>query len=124
MLSILHERFPQFPVVTFDNAADINAWFADHLHTCVLICLDHDLGPNRRRDGALFDPGTGRDVSDFLAARDPVCPILIHTTNTDARPGMILTLEDATWPVSYVSPYEDVLWIREVWADAVCDVLG
>ena len=123
MTPILAERFPQFNVVTFDNAPDISKWFADNLPSCVLICLDHDLGPNRNRDGAAFDPGIGRDVSDYLCSRDPVCPIIIHTTNTDARPGMIFTLEDAGWIVSYVSPYSDVLWVREVWADEVGNVL-
>ena len=124
MAPLLRERFPQFTVVAFDNAPDINAWLADNLQSCVLICLDHDLGPNRQRDGDVFDPGTGRDVANNLAACFPVCPIIIHTTNTDARPGMIFALEDAGWAVSYVSPYEDVRWIREVWADAVRDVLS
>ena len=123
MTPILAERYPQFTVVTFDNAPDINAWFADNINSCVLICLDHDLGPTRKRDGADFDPGIGRDVSDYIATREPICPIIIHTTNTDARPGMILGLEDAGWVVSYVSPYADVLWVREVWADEVDGVL-
>ena len=119
MVPILRKRYPRLNAVTFDNAPDINAWFADNLECCVLICLDHDLGPNRKRDGAVFDPGIGRDVSDYLATREPCCPIITHTTNTDARPGMISTLEDAEWKVSYVSPYSDVLWVREVWADEV-----
>ncbi len=124
MAPILAQRFPDFSVVTFDNAPDINAWFADNLSVCALICLDHDLGPNRKRDGKVFDPGIGRDVANYLATREPVCPVIIHTTNTDARPGMIFVLEDAGWAVSYVSPYEDVLWIREVWADAIGEVLA
>lgn len=124
MVPLLDERYPRLSVVTFDNAPDINAWLADNLNLCVLICLDHDLGPNRTRDGAVFDPGIGRDVADYLASRNPVCPIIIHTTNTGARPGMIAVLEDAGWVVSYVSPYEDVLWIREVWANAVGNAIS
>ena len=116
MVPILRKRYPALNVVTFDNAPDINAWFAGNLHLCILICLDHDLGPNRKRDGAVFDPGIGRDVSDYLASRDPVCPIIIHTTNTDARPGMISALEDGGWVVSYVSPYSDLLGSRGVGA--------
>ena len=124
MEPILAKRYPQYNVVTFDNAPDINAWFEANLPSCILICLDHDLGPTRKRDGADFDPGIGRDVSDYLASRDPICPVIIHTTNTDARPGMIFGLEDAGWIVSYVSPYSDVLWVREVWADEVRSVLS
>ena len=124
MTPVLQRKYPRHKVVTFDNAPDMNAWFASHLDSCALICLDHDLGPNRSRDGRVFDPGIGRDVADYLASREPVCPVIIHTTNTVARPGMILALEDAAWSVSFVSPYDDVLWIREVWIDEVQRVLG
>ncbi|MDB4778249.1 hypothetical protein OAG68_02210 [bacterium] len=124
MVPILNLRFPELNVVTFDNAPDINQWFSDHLETCILICLDHDLGPSRQRNGASFDPGIGRDVADCLALRLPVCPIIIHTTNTDARPGMIFALEEADWTVSYVSPYADTLWISEVWTQEVLEVLS
>ena len=124
MTPILAERYPQYEVVTFDNAPDINDWFTDNLNSCVLICLDHDLGPNFKRDGADFDPGIGRHVSDYLASRQPICPIIIHTTNTFARPGMIFELEGSGWDVSYVSPYSDVLGVREVWADEVANVLS
>ena len=124
MLPILESCYPQYPVVTFDNAPDMNSWFQDHLSSCALICLDHDLGPNRKRDGKVFDPGIGRDVADFIASFQPVCPIIIHTTNTIARPGMIVVLEEAGWQVEYVSPYSDVTWIGEVWADEVRKTLG
>ncbi|MFK7768822.1 MAG: cyclic-phosphate processing receiver domain-containing protein [Mariniblastus sp.] len=100
MVPILAKRYPQLKVVTFDNAPGINAWFEENLESCVLICLDHDLGPNRERDGKVFDPGIGRDVTEFLSTREAVCPIIIHTTNTIARPGMIFILEDAGWSVS------------------------
>src|SRR5580698_4503000 len=45
-----------------------------------LISLDHDLNP---QPGATVDPGTGLDVAQFLADFLPVCPVLIHTSNTD-----------------------------------------
>ncbi len=123
MLKILSHRFPQYQVATFDNAPAMNTWLTDNIRSCILICLDHDLGPNRQLDDGVFDPGTGRDVADLIASHDPVCPIIIHTTNRDARPGMILSLEDAGWSVSYVSPYNDVSWIGEIWSDAIGDVL-
>lgn len=124
MIPVLNQCYPALNVETFDNAPDINAWFHGHLDKCCLICLDHDLGPNRKRNGTVFDPGIGRDVANYLATQIPVCPIIIHTTNTIARPGMIQALEDAEWIVSYVSPYADTLWIREVWKDEVQRILG
>lgn len=124
MRAWLSAHYASRPVVDFDNAPDMNDWFAANLTECRLICLDHDLGPNRRRDGEIFDPGIGRDVANFLASQSPVCPVIIHTTNHIARPGMISTLQDAGWKVSYVSPYADLLWVQEVWADAVRAALG
>ena len=91
----------------------------EHLARCAIICLDHDLGPSRTRDGAEFDPGTGRDVADFLATYDPVCPVNIHTTNTLASPGMEMSLRDAGWSCSRVIPYGDTAWIAEWWIEEV-----
>ena len=124
MQPLLTSRFPSFVVSTFDNAPDMIDWLREHLDSCILICLDHDLGPNRNRDGEVFDPGIGRDVVDYLATRKPTCHIIIHTTNTDAAPGMEFALRDASWSCSRVVPYEDVLWIREVWIDEVITVLA
>lgn len=123
MLAVLRDRHSRYEVVTFDNAPDIVVWFKERLGCCALICLDHDLGPNRERDGKTFDPGTGRDVSRHLATCAPICPVIVHTTNTLARPGMLTDLEQSGWDVCYVSPYADTLWIQEVWSDAVAHAL-
>jgi hypothetical protein len=103
----------------FDNAPDIIAWLRDHLQEAVLISLDHDLGPNRERDGRVFDPGTGRDVADFLATQPPQCPVILATTNSLARPGMELVLQDAGWTCVNVIPFGDLEWIENVWRGAL-----
>jgi len=112
MTSCLLECDPQRDIVTFDNAPGMIAWLANHLQDVALICLDHDLGPNRVRDDKVFDPGTGRDVADYLATRRPTCPVLIHTTNSLAAPGMAMALEAAGWKHSRVLPYNDLEWVR------------
>ncbi len=124
MLTCLDRKHPQFERIAFDNAPEMNAWLREHVAECELICLDHDLGPTRRRENEGFDPGVGQDVVVLLAEFPPVCPVIVHTTNTIARPGMLSTLADASWRVSYVSPYDDTRWIREVWAAEVQRVLG
>jgi CheY-like chemotaxis protein len=111
-------------VVTFDNAPDMIDWLRKHLEDVSLICLDHDLGPNRCRDGNVFDPGTGRDVADYLASRSPVCPVLIHTTNSLAAPGMAMVLDDSGWLHSRVVPYNDLEWVSADWIDVVRKALG
>src|SRR5262245_16144958 len=84
-------------VVVFDNAPDMIDWLQKSASQAALICLDHDLGPNRMIDGRSFDPGIGRDVADYLATIKPVCPVIVHTTNSLAAPGMKLVLKDAGW---------------------------
>ena len=124
MLACLNERFPSKPVFVFDNAPDMIGWLSEHLQELRLICLDHDLGPNRARSGETFDPGTGRDVADYLAGQQPICPVLIHTTNSLAAPGMVMTLEDAGWAHARVVPYDDFAWIQESWIEMVSELLA
>ena len=120
----LGERFPLYSVVACDNAPDAIQWLRDHLEEAVLICLDHDLGPNRLRGGEVFDPGTGRDVVDHLVTRRPCCPVLIHTTNSLAAPGMTMALQDAGWSWSRVVPYNDLEWVRGDWIGCVAECLA
>jgi CheY-like chemotaxis protein len=124
MSACLHGRFSEYEVVVFDNAPDMIERLSQHLEEVRLICLDHDLGPNRLRAGRVFDPGTGRDVADYLATRQPVCPIVIHTTNNLAAPGMEMVLEDTGWVHSRIVPYNDLEWVREGWIVKVAEALG
>jgi CheY-like chemotaxis protein len=65
-----------------------------------LISLEHDL-----------DHGTGLEVAKFLAARQPVCPVIVHSANTDRSFSMCNELRFADWKVDRVGP------IGEKWAD-------
>lgn len=123
MAAILSRKYCDCRLVYFDNAPDTIDWFQSNLSTAGLISLDHDLGANRVRNGAEFDPGTGRDVADWLASQQPVCPIIIHSTNDLAVPGMRGVLEESGWNCRCVTPYGDLDWIGEVWQDAVIELL-
>lgn len=119
MVHALSSHLPDIAPATFDNAPEMIDWLGEHLHRCLVICLDHDLGPNRIRHATVFDPGTGRDVVDFLAARVPVCPVIIHTTNSLAAPGMETALQESGWRCSRVVPYDDLTWVGEWWLEEV-----
>jgi hypothetical protein len=118
MRSLLAEH-PQFQAQFFDNAPDMINWLGSHLAEVVLICLDHDLGPNRQRSGQVFDPGTGRDVVDFLIQHSPQCPVIVHTSNGFSAPGMMFAFEYANWTAIRVVPYNDLDWVTQAWAKAV-----
>jgi len=106
----------------FDNAPDMIAWLARHIEEVDLVSLAHDLGPSRFRDGMLFDPGTGRDVTDFLLEMDRSFPVIVHTSNNTAGQRMVNMLEEAEWPCFRVEAKDDLAWINAKWAPLVAEV--
>lgn len=111
----LRDRFYQFEHRFFDNAPEAIRFLQDHLNETILICLDHDLEMKKGPDGTWVDAGTGRDVTDFLAQRPPGCAVVIHTTNSTARVGMKMVLQDAGWKTRTVIPFDDMAWIPSCW---------
>jgi ADP-ribosylglycohydrolase len=79
--------------------------------TAGLISLDHDLNP---MPGVSTDPGTGVDVARFLGDFMPVCPVLIHSSNTDRVYSMQNELRFAGWMVDRVGPL-GMDWIKTSW---------
>jgi CheY-like chemotaxis protein len=124
MKTVLKERFDNFEQVFFNNAPQMITWLNEHLRETALICLDHDLGPNRQEKNRIFDPGTGRDVVDYLATQRPGCPVILHTTNSLAAPGMECALKEAGWKCSRVIPSADLEWIEAIWARNVSKLLN
>jgi len=88
----------------------------EQLPFCRLISLDNDLEKVRADDP---DPGEGRDVGRYLVTQAPVCPIIIHSTNTQAAFAMEAELTDAGWRVERVTPYGDLAWVDREWYWAV-----
>jgi hypothetical protein len=76
-----------------------------------LISLDHDLEPAA---GETADPGDGLEVAKFLAARPPVCPIIIHSSNGQRSVWMSGEFELAGWKYRRVAPIGDD-WIERDW---------
>jgi hypothetical protein len=109
----------EFEPVTFDRADAMITWLDEHLNRVALISLDHDLPLIARPDGRVEDFGTGRMVADWLAEQTPVCPVIVHTSNENAAPGMIRVLTDGGWTYFRVYPHDDCAWVATAWVDAV-----
>jgi len=124
MVRLLQTALPGYEVVVFDGAPDMIEWLRKNLTDVKLICLDHDLGANRIISGEIQDPGTGRDVADYLSTLKPTCPVLIHSSNVMAAPGMLMVLEEAGWCCSSLSPFNDLEWVRACWLDNVRNALS
>jgi len=89
------------------------------LETCQLISLDHDLNPVA---GVSRDPGTGLDVARFLAEARPNCPIIIHTSNVEARWSMHNEFRFVNIHAEIVGPIGDN-WIDESWLPRATSLL-
>lgn len=111
---------PDCEIVLWRNAPDMIAQFPGHLSSASLISLDHDLV----QDPGDPDPGDGLEVAESLAKHDPVCTVILHSTNRDRVYSMIRELEDGGWTTLRVAPVgmgED--WITSVWLPKVKDLL-
>lgn len=115
MKKLLSADFPDYDAVFFDNTPEMLDWLKVNLDKTSLICLDHDLGPDRIIKGQMTDPGTGRDIADYLEIQKPVCPVIIHTTNSFGRDAMKFALQDAKWDTTVVFPSAEISWIQTSW---------
>lgn len=112
----LKERFPFFEVDFFATAKKMNEHIASSgLEDVALVSLDHDLELIPGADSELIDPGTGVDVAEELSRQQAVCPVIVHTTNNVAGDRMQCMLQKAGWKTQRVVPYDDLVWIDDMW---------
>lgn len=88
--------------------------------TTALVSLDHDLNPG---PGATADPGTGLDVAKFLADFMPVCPVLLHSSNTDRVYSMHNEFRFAGWTTDRVGPIGNG-WVATSWLPRARELLS
>ena len=123
MQECLGDRFPQFDVHFAPTAPQMRELIDEHLSGTALIALDHDLELIETETGQLLESGTGREIADLLAARSPVCPVVIHSTNSPAAIGMQAVLDEAGWETHRVLPFGDLEWVPTVWFRSVRDAI-
>lgn len=119
MRACLRDRFHQYDARFFDDARKTIEFLNESLDETILLLLDHDLELKCDSNGVTTDPGTGREVADFLAGKPAVCPVIIHTTNSAAGAGMEMALQESNWQTLRVVPYDDTTWITEEWFKTV-----
>jgi hypothetical protein len=109
--AIVATHYPHARLDVYRTAPEFIAAYSTLTSTPCLVCLDHDLFVDSPDDA---DPGDGRDVSNFLATQDPICPALIHSTNAPAADSMMFSMRDAGWTVDRIAPIGDD-WIETYW---------
>jgi CheY-like chemotaxis protein len=99
-------------VKCWSDALEMQAECEHFLPQAALISLEHDL-----------DHGTGLDVAKYLAGRQPVCPVIVHTANTDRSFSMCNELRFADWKVDRVGPIGE-RWVDKYWAQKAREFLS
>lgn len=115
MRECLADRFYTFDAHFFDDSCEMIRFLGEHLAETILISLDNDLELKPGPDGRSVDPGSGCQVAEFLATKVPVCPVIIHTTNSLAAETIQAALRGAGWKTRRVVPFDDTEWIRSDW---------
>jgi ADP-ribosylglycohydrolase len=110
----------EYELKIWHDAPSMVAECEAHFPNATLISLDHDLNP---RPGVTTDPGTGLDMARFLGTFPPVCPVLIHSSNTDCGWSMHNELRFAGWLVDRVGPL-GADWIETSWLRRVRELLN
>ncbi|MHC5095630.1 MAG: cyclic-phosphate processing receiver domain-containing protein [Planctomycetota bacterium] len=123
MEKLLSADFSGYDIIFFDNTPEMLDWLKVNLEKTRLICLDHDLGPDRIIKGQMSDPGTGRDISNYLETQKAVCPVIIHTTNSFGRDAMKYALQDSGWEATAILPTPEISWIQSSWFKGVKQLL-
>jgi ADP-ribosylglycohydrolase len=111
---------PEFELKIWRDVPSMQADCEQYFPTAALISLDHDLNP---APGVAGDPGCGVDVARFLGDFMPVCPVVIHSSNTDRVYSMDNELRFAGWKTDRVGPMGPD-WIETSWLKRVRQVLG
>jgi ADP-ribosylglycohydrolase len=109
-----------FELKVWRDAPSMMAECEQFFPSAALISLDHDLNP---MPGATGDPGTGVDAARFLGDFLPVCPVLIHSSNTDRVWSMHNELRFAGWTVDRVGPL-GTDWIETSWLKRARELLA
>ncbi len=92
---------------------------AIYFDSTVIMSLDHDLYPQQDDSE---DPGDGLDVAKFLGTLTPICPVIVHSSNSDRAECMVGELELAGWTFRRVPPWGSN-WIESHWKEVVTELL-
>jgi len=111
-------------IVYFADVAQMCSWLEDDRAHLALICLDNDLPIYRDEENRLIDAGSGVQVAEYLAQRNPICPVIVHSSNAPAAHTMAAVLKESGWSVSRVIPHDCHAWIADEWKKEVCACLA
>jgi ADP-ribosylglycohydrolase len=102
---------PPYRLISWRDANRMMAECHEFLADTALISLDHDLN---KEFADSPDPGDGLEVAAFLARLPCICPVIMHTSNTQRMWSMHNEFRFSNWRVEYVTPM-GTNWIEQSW---------
>jgi len=102
---------PGYRLVAWRDAHRMIAECHEYLADAALISLDHDL--NKEQPDSP-DPGDGVEVAAFLARLPCICPVILHTSNTERVWSMHNEFRFGGWQAERVGPIGPD-WIERSW---------
>lgn len=110
---------PGLPLMCWRSAHAMVRESPAFLPQATLISLDHDLLADEDEE----DLGDGVAVAKFLVSQPFVCPVIIHSSNSERASWMAGEFELAGWPYWRVVPFgED--WVELHWRPTVQLILN
>ena len=111
--------YPNLELFVWRDAHSFIRDVDQHLEAANFISLDHDLVSETG-----IDPGDGLEVAEYLRDKNPICPVIIHTTNVNRSWSMLRELKDGNWQVERHPPVVmGVDWIYQNWIEVVRKML-
>src|SRR5258706_781651 len=105
----------EFELTVWSDARSMCAEFESYFSTAALISLSYGDNPKPWE--------TGLDAAKFLAQSRPVCPVIIHSGDTDHACSMENELRFADWSVERFIP-SGKNWIETGWLQRATDLLS
>ena len=110
---------PELPMQAWRDAHVMIREIGPLLRSARLISLDHDL----EGESGSPDPGDGLAVARFLVSQPVVCPVIVHSSNSERARWMAGEFDLAGWSHWRVAPLgED--WIESDWRTVVQRLLN
>ena len=100
-----------FQLRLWQDVHSMIAGCAECFPNAALFSLDCELD---RRPGVDIRPGAGLDLARFLGDFPPVCPVVIHSSNTEGARAVLKELRSARWMVEHIAPL-GADWIERRW---------
>jgi ADP-ribosylglycohydrolase len=110
----------QYRLISWRDANKMIAECHAYLADAALISLDHDLNKEHPQSP---DPGDGVQVAEFLGKLPFICPVILHTSNTERVWSMHNELRFGGWQAERVIPLNSD-WIERCWVPQARTLLG